>query len=63
MFLEEIVPQYSEQVFFEHFRLSRATSYNVGERYGTSAYFHNQPGQYGTISSIDQVSKINVPFH
>lgn len=62
LFSEEIVPQYSEQVFFEHFRLSRATSNNVGQQYGASVYFHNQPGQYGTVSSIDQVSKIHEPF-
>ncbi|KAK9507596.1 hypothetical protein O3M35_007419 [Rhynocoris fuscipes] len=53
--LEETVPQYSDEVFFEHFRVSRATAHYVGELYESSSYYHNQPGQYGNLPAFHQV--------
>ncbi|XP_074026324.1 putative nuclease HARBI1 [Leptinotarsa decemlineata] len=54
-YLEETVHQYSQEVFFEHFRLSRNTVENISERYETSPYYHRQMGQYGNISALHQV--------
>lgn len=56
-FLEEIVPIYSEAVFFEHFRLTRQTANLIAERFGMSQYFNNQIGQYGNISALHKVGK------
>lgn len=58
MFLEETVPQYSEEVFFEHFRLTRPTANLIGERFKVSQYFSSQEGQYGNISALHQVKLI-----
>ncbi|KAL1487752.1 hypothetical protein ABEB36_015587 [Hypothenemus hampei] len=54
-YLENIVPEYSETVFFEHFRLGRQTVHNITERFQISQYFNSQVGQYGNISALHQV--------
>nr|XP_023018368.1 putative nuclease HARBI1 [Leptinotarsa decemlineata] len=54
-YLEEIVPQYSEEVFFEHFRLTRQTAGQLGERFEMSPNFNSQVGQYRNILALQQV--------
>ncbi|XP_050309684.1 uncharacterized protein LOC126745745 [Anthonomus grandis grandis] len=54
-YLEEIVPQYPEEVFFEHFRLRRETATHISNRFETSPYFNSQIGQYGNIAALHQV--------
>nr|CAI5848819.1 unnamed protein product [Callosobruchus analis] len=55
-YLEEIVPHYSDEVFFEHFRLSRATANSISQRYQTSPRFNDQVGHYGNLCAFHQVS-------
>lgn len=57
-FLENTVPQYTDNQFFEHFRLSRQIANNIGEIYSRSPHFKNQLGQYGIIAASDQVRTI-----
>ncbi|KAJ8915701.1 hypothetical protein NQ315_000635 [Exocentrus adspersus] len=54
-YLEETVEAYSDEVFFEHFRLSKDTTQRIGEKYSTSQYFHDGSGQYGKLSAWHQV--------
>nr|CAI5848815.1 unnamed protein product [Callosobruchus analis] len=54
-YLEEIVPHYSDEVFFEHFRLSRATANSISQRYQTSPRFNDQVGHYGNLCAFHQV--------
>lgn len=56
LFSEEVVPQYSDEVFFEHFRLSRQVVNDICGRFQNSQYFNDQPGQYGYILPEHQVS-------
>lgn len=51
-----MVPQYSDEVFFEHFRLSRQVVNDICGRFQNSQYFNDQPGQYGYILPEHQVS-------
>nr|CAI5817044.1 unnamed protein product [Callosobruchus analis] len=54
-YLEEIVPHYSDEVFFEHFRLSRATANSISQRYQTSPRFNDQVGHYRNLCAFHQV--------
>lgn len=49
------MPQYSERVFFEHFRLSRELVNDISQRFESSRYFHSNSGQYGQISALHEV--------
>lgn len=54
-YLQLIVPNYNDQEFLEHFRLSRDTAETLAERFQTSQYYTNYSGQYGKISAKDQL--------
>ncbi|XP_050314811.1 putative nuclease HARBI1 [Anthonomus grandis grandis] len=54
-YLENTVLQYSEETFFEHFRLSREKVNYLGELFGNSQFFHHQAGQFGYIPASDQI--------
>nr|CAI5848817.1 unnamed protein product [Callosobruchus analis] len=57
-YLEEIVPHYSDEVFFEHFRLSRATANSISQRYQTSPRFNDQVGHYGNLCAFHQMQVV-----
>ncbi|KAJ8909858.1 hypothetical protein NQ315_013895, partial [Exocentrus adspersus] len=54
-YLEEVVPEYSNEVFFEHFRLSREVVNTIAERYEATPEFHRDSGPYGDIGALNQV--------
>ncbi|XP_050505707.1 putative nuclease HARBI1 [Diabrotica virgifera virgifera] len=54
-YLEHTVTQYSQEEFFEHFRLSRGTVDGLVERFEASQYYNSQEGQHATISALHQV--------
>uniref|UniRef100_A0A6P7H7A7 Uncharacterized protein LOC114348003 n=1 Tax=Diabrotica virgifera virgifera TaxID=50390 RepID=A0A6P7H7A7_DIAVI len=55
LLLEHTVTQYSQEEFFEHFRLSRGTVDGLVERFEASQYYNSQEGQHATISALHQV--------
>ncbi|XP_071054257.1 uncharacterized protein [Onthophagus taurus] len=54
-FLEEIVPSYDDDKFFHHFRLSRESVDIIVENFEASEHYKDSSGQYGNISSRNQV--------
>ncbi|KAL4104783.1 hypothetical protein QTP88_020059 [Uroleucon formosanum] len=55
-FLEEIVPQYDNETYFGHFRISRHVSTMIAHLYRNSNYFkNNKYGQFGQIPADDQI--------
>ncbi|KAJ8911516.1 hypothetical protein NQ315_012488 [Exocentrus adspersus] len=54
-YLEEVVPEYSNEVFFEHFRLSREVVNTIAERYEDTPELHSDSGPYGDIGALNQV--------
>lgn len=50
-YLEMIMPNYSDQEFIEHFRVSRHVANNITERFGQSEYFFHQAGEFGKLSA------------
>lgn len=54
-YLRMIVPQYSEQVFLEHFRVSRNVIEALTASFQGSEYYKYHSGQNGKISAQDQL--------
>jgi cellulose synthase/poly-beta-1,6-N-acetylglucosamine synthase-like glycosyltransferase len=50
-YFEETIPQYNEQEFMEHFRVSRQVANSIAERFEMSDYFKPQSGCYGKLST------------
>lgn len=51
-YLQETVPQYSNELFMEHFRLSRQVANSIAERFADSVYYTpNRAGCYGKLSA------------
>jgi hypothetical protein len=53
-YFEETIPQYNEQEFMEHFRVSRQVANSIAERFEMSDYFKPQSGCYGKLSPLQQ---------
>ncbi|XP_050513236.1 putative nuclease HARBI1 isoform X2 [Diabrotica virgifera virgifera] len=53
--MEDTVPSYSDQEFFEHFRLSRNVVNDISDRFERSTYYHNNTGPFGKIPGLHQV--------
>lgn len=54
----DIVNSYSENEFFEHFRVSQKVAHDISLKYTSSTYYNNHEGQFGHISAYNQVCKI-----
>lgn len=54
-YLEEIVPNYTNTEFMEHFRLSRQVVQNLSEQFAQTQYFHHQSGEFGKLNADDFV--------
>lgn len=55
VFLEETVPQYDDQLFLDHFRISRRVVGMISEQFSHSEFYNRHAGQYGKLSPLDQV--------
>jgi cellulose synthase/poly-beta-1,6-N-acetylglucosamine synthase-like glycosyltransferase len=55
-YFEETIPQYNEQEFMEHFRVSRQVANSIAERFEMTDYFKPQSGCYGKLSPLQQTS-------
>ncbi|CAH1990700.1 unnamed protein product [Acanthoscelides obtectus] len=54
-YLETTVPQYSDETFFEHFRVSRNVVNEISGMFQNSEYYRSKSGPYGKLLSGDQV--------
>ncbi|KAL1489228.1 hypothetical protein ABEB36_014161 [Hypothenemus hampei] len=54
-YLDVIVPLYSENEFFKHFRMSRPIVEQISNKYLASEYYKDHSGQFGKISGYNQV--------
>lgn len=51
-FCEETVPQFSDEQFMQHFRISRDLATQLSHRYEASTYYHYQEGDSVKITSL-----------
>ncbi|CAH1976116.1 unnamed protein product [Acanthoscelides obtectus] len=54
-YLETTVPQYSDETFFEHFRVSRNVANEISGMFQNSECYRSKSGPYGKLLSGDQV--------
>lgn len=51
-YLQQTIPQYSDELFLEHFRISRHVANSIADRFANSVYYtSNQAGCYGKLSA------------
>lgn len=48
----DIVSQFNRTEFMDHFRVSSEVANVISERFGTSAYYKQQAGPYGKLTSL-----------
>ncbi|KAI4467730.1 hypothetical protein MML48_2g00014070 [Holotrichia oblita] len=51
----DTIPQYTDEVFFEHFRVTRPVVEDLCEGFSQSEYFHSQSGRYGKITAKEHI--------
>lgn len=56
IFIEKTVSQYSDDEFFQHFRVSRNVVQEITDRYENSDFYKHKIGQFGSISAYNQVT-------
>lgn len=54
-YFEQIIPQYSDEIFIEHFRVSRPVANLISERFAESNYYSTHTGCYGTLSAQNAI--------
>lgn len=54
-YFEQIIPQYGDQVFLEHFRVSRHVASEIAERFAVSIYYKTHGGCYGQLSPLNVI--------
>ncbi|XP_072400223.1 uncharacterized protein [Diabrotica undecimpunctata] len=54
-YVENTVPSYSNQEFFEHFRVSKQVASNLSEKFKNSTHFSHQMGEFGKITALQYV--------
>lgn len=55
-YFEEIVPQFSEEQYQQHFRVSRTVSEQIADRFEMSNYFHHQEGDSQKVSPLKYIT-------
>lgn len=51
-YFEEVVPQFNDAQFMEHFRVSRRVALELAEQFEVSEYYHHQEGNSEKISPL-----------
>ncbi|XP_049945149.1 putative nuclease HARBI1 [Schistocerca serialis cubense] len=54
-YFDLVVPQYSDAVFLEHFRVRRHIAEYIAEKYRNSAYYNHQAGGNGKLIPLQQI--------